>query len=108
VGYSMFMTSPPPVSPDFHSRWAKFEERYGDLARASDAAWAAALTPGERLAIVDGLLSSVRDVRQRAGDWDEVEARAWQAALEERRDQVAAFRRLDEVQRGCGPSADAR
>jgi hypothetical protein len=85
-----------------------YEERYGDLARASDAAWAASLTPLERLAIVDGLLSGVRNVRERAGDWDEVEARAWQAVLEERRGQVAAFHRLDEVQRGFSPSADAR
>jgi hypothetical protein len=102
------MTHPSPASQDLRSRWEMYEERYGDLARASDAAWAASLTPLERLAIVDGLLSSVRNVRERAGDWDEVEARAWQAVLEERRGQVAAFHRLDEVQRGFSPSADAR
>ncbi|MEI6257106.1 MAG: hypothetical protein WCQ77_10730 [Planctomycetota bacterium] len=50
-------------------RWTLFEERFGDRARASDAAWASRLTPGERLAVVDGLFASVRTVREQAGDW---------------------------------------
>jgi len=102
----MSTSTQPPQDP--RRRWAIYQERYGGLARASDAAWAASLTPAERLAIVDGLPAGVRGVRERAGDWDEVDARSWQATLEERAAQVAAFRRLDEVNRGRDPAADAR
>lgn len=107
LGYSGTMSTPPQPPQDPRHRWAIYEERYGALARASDAAWAASLTPADRLAVVDGLLAGVRGVRERAGDWDEADTRSWQAALEERRAQVAAFRRLDEVNRGRGPAADA-
>lgn len=101
------MSTPAQPPQDPRRRWAIYEERYGGLARASDAAWVASLTPADRLAIVDGLLASVRSVRERVGDWNEVDARGWQAALQERAAQVAAFRRFDEVNRGRRPTADA-
>ena len=106
-GYAASMAPPTQPPQDPRRRWAVYEERYAGLARASDAAWVASLTPADRLAIVDSLLASVRAVRERAGDWEEVDARAWQAALEERAVQVTAFCRLVEVTRGCGPATDA-
>lgn len=88
-------------------RWDLFEAICGDRVRAGDAAWAASLSPAERLAVADDLLTTIRDVRVAAGDWQAVDDRAWCETLAERDRQVAAFRRLDEVTHGSGPVADA-
>lgn len=88
-------------------RWDVFEAICGDRVRAGDVAWAASLSPAERLAVADDLLSTIRAVRVAAGDWQAVDDRAWCETLTERDRQVAAFRRLDEVTHGSGPVADA-
>ena len=88
-------------------RWDLFEAICGDRVRAGDAAWAATLSPAERLAVADDLLTTIRAVRVAAGDWQAVDDRAWCETLAERNRQVAAFRRLDEVTHGSGPVADA-
>lgn len=88
-------------------RWDLFEAICGDRVRAGDAAWAASLSPAERLAVADDLLTTIRGVRVAAGDWQAVDDRAWCETLAERDRQVAAFRRLDEVTHGSGPVADA-
>ncbi len=88
-------------------RWDLFEAICGDRVRAGDAAWAASLSPAERLAVADDLLTTIRAVRVAAGDWQAVDDRAWCETLAERDRQVAAFRRLDEVTDGSGPVADA-
>jgi hypothetical protein len=92
--------------PNHPARWAVFEERFGKRARASDVDWMARLTPAGRLDVVEALLTTVRTVREAAGQWAEVDARAWQAALDERRRLVAAFHRLDEVRGGHEPAAN--
>lgn len=89
-------------------RWELFESLCGDRARASDAAWARGLSPGERLAVVDDLFLTVRAARRAAGDWRQVDDLAWQQTLEDRIRQVAAFRRFDEATGGTRPVADAR
>ena len=88
-------------------RWDLFEAICGERVRAGDAAWAATLSPAERLAVADDLLTTIRAVRVAAGDWQAVDDRAWCETLAERNRQVAAFRRLDEVTHGSGPVADA-
>ena len=88
-------------------RWGLLDERYGALIRASDTAWAKTLSPADRLAIVEELLGVARAAHERAGDWGAVDDRAWRETLAERRRLAAAFHRLDEVQRGCTPLADA-
>ncbi len=74
--------------------------------RASDVTWAGALSPAERLAVADDLFVTVRDVRLAAGDWQQVDDRAWEATLAARLHDVTAFRRLDEVNRGSSPLAN--
>ncbi len=101
---------PTSVSP--RHRWQLFEQLCGERVRASDEAWARGLLPAGRLAVLDDLFLSVRAARLAAGDWDAVEAAAWQETLSERMRQVRAFRRLDEARRaeamrGTGTLADA-
>ncbi len=97
----------PALTSPYRRRWDLFEAICGDRVRADDAAWAAALSPAERLAVADDLLTTIRAVRVAAGDWEAVDNRAWCETLAERDRQVAAFRRLDEVTHGTGPVADA-
>ena len=87
-------------------RWNLFEALAGERVRASAAAWAAALSPAQRLAVADDLCVTVRDVRRAAGDWQEIDDRAWEATLAARIFELAAFRRLDEVNRGSSPLAN--
>lgn len=97
----------PALAGPYRRRWDLFEAICGDRVRAGDAAWAAALSPAERLAVADDLLTTIRAVRVAAGDWRAVDDRAWCETLAERNRQVAAFRRLDEVTHGTSPVADA-
>jgi len=87
-------------------RWNLFETLAGERVRASDAAWAGGLSPAQRLAVVDDLLVTVRDVRRAAGDWQEIDDRAWEATLAARIFELAAFRRFDEANRGSSPLAN--
>jgi hypothetical protein len=87
-------------------RWNLFQALAGERVRASDAAWAGALSPRERLAVADDLLVTVRHVRLAAGDWQEIDDRAWEATLAARIHDVAAFRRLDEANLGSSPLAN--
>jgi hypothetical protein len=79
----------------------------GTFVRASDTAWAKTLSPADRLAIVEDLFGVAYAAHERAGDWGAVDDLAWRETLAERRRLAAAFHRLDEVQRGCTPLADA-
>jgi hypothetical protein len=88
-------------------RWGLLDERFGALARASDTAWAKTLSPADRVAIVEDLFGVAYAAHERAGDWGAVDDLAWRETLAERRRLAAAFHRLDEVQRGCTPLADA-
>lgn len=88
-------------------RWALFEARFGARARASDASWAKTLSPTDRLAVVEDLFGVAHAAHERAGDWGAIDGLAWRETLAERRRLAAAFHRLDEVQRGCTPLADA-
>ena len=88
-------------------RWGLLEERFGTFVRASDTAWAKTLSPADRLAIVEDLFGVAYAAHERAGDWAAVDDLAWRETLAERRRLAAAFHRLDEVQRGCTPLADA-
>lgn len=88
-------------------RWALFEERFGTRVQASDTAWAKTLSPTDRLAIVEDLFGVAYAAHERAGDWAAVDDRAWSETLAERRRLAASFHRLDEVQGGCTPPADA-
>lgn len=97
---------PEPVTGPLQ-RWDLFQELCGDQVRAGDVAWAAGLSPAARVAVADDLLTTIRAVRVAAGDWQEVDDRAWRETLDERNLHVAAFRRLDEVTHGTGPLADA-
>jgi hypothetical protein len=100
-------TSPtPPDAFAPRERWHRFEALAGERVRDSDATWAGALSPAERLAVADDLFVTVRDVRLAAGDWQQVDDRAWEATLTARIHDVAAFRRLDEVNRGSSPLAN--
>ena len=82
--------STPPASAA-HARWAEFDRRYGDQARSSDAVWATSLSPAKRIAIVEDLFATVRGVHEAAGDWVDIDARAWHETLEKRRRFVTAF-----------------
>ena len=97
-----------PVVPPARQRWEQFEHLCGTQVRASDASWARGLSPAERLAVVDDLLGTIRAVRVAAGDWQQVDDRAWRETLSDRIRQVEAFQRLDEASRGTRPVADAR
>lgn len=88
--------------------WSLFEAVWGDRVAASDAAWAAGLTPDARLAVVDDLFATVRAARLAGGDWAAVDEQAWKAALDERLAMVQAFRSLDEVRRGTAAPRDPR
>lgn len=88
-------------------RWALFEERFGTRVQASDTAWAKTLSPTDRLALVEDLFGVAYAAHERAGDWGAVDDRAWRETLAERRRLAAAFHRLDEVQGGRTPLADA-
>jgi hypothetical protein len=88
-------------------RWQLFEQLCGEKVRASDAAWVHGLLPAERVAVAEDLFVTVRAARVAAGDWQQVEARAWQETLSDRIQQVRAFRRYDEALRGTSPLADA-
>jgi len=94
-------------TPAPQQRWRLFEAMCGDRVRASDASWASALSPAERLAVADDLLVTVRAARIAAGDWQEVDDRNWQESLRDRLRQVQAFRRFDKATRGTSPLADA-
>ena len=94
-----------PMAPTH--RWQLFEQLYGTKVRTSDAAWVRGLLPAERVAVADDLFVTVRAARVAAGDWQQVEARAWQETLSDRIQQVRAFRRYDEALRGTSPLADA-
>jgi hypothetical protein len=87
-------------------RWQLFETLAGERVRASDAAWAGGLSPAQRLAVADDLFVTVRDVRHAAGDWQEIDDRAWEATLAARIFELAAFRSFDEVNRGSSPLAN--
>lgn len=89
-------------------RWDLFESLCGDRVRASDAAWCRSLSPAERLAVTDDLFQTVRAARRAAGDWDEVEARAWHSDLVARDRFVAAFQAFDRATHGTGTAHDAR
>jgi hypothetical protein len=88
-------------------QWALFEKHFGTRARASDADWARSLLPADRLAIVEELFNAAYAAHQSSDDWNAIDERAWRDTLAERRRLAAAFHRLDEVQRGCTPLADA-
>lgn len=89
-------------------RWEQFVYLYGTQVRGSDASWALGLSPAERLAVVDDLLGTIQAARIAAGDWQQVDDRAWRETLSDRIRQVEAFQRLDEASRGTRPVADAR
>ena len=95
-----------PSEPPRH-RWGLLETAFGDRIRESDAVWARSLSPAARIALVEELLCIARSAHEREGDWAAVEARAWAETLAERRRLVAECHRLDEVQRGTKPVADA-
>ena len=99
--------APTELLPPTH-RWQLFEELCGEKVRISDAAWVLGLLPAERLAVADDLFVTVRAARVAAGDWHQVDARAWQETLSDRIQQVQAFRRYDEALHGTSPLADAR
>ena len=94
-----------PLAPTH--RWQLFEQLCGEKVRASDAAWVHGLLPAERVAVADELFVTVRAARVAAGDWQQVDARAWQETLSDRIQQVRAFRRYDEALRGTSSLADA-
>jgi len=96
-----------PIDPP-RQRWDLFESLCGNRVRASDAAWCRSLTPPERLAVADDLFLTIRAARTAAGDWEAIEARAWQADLAARDVLVAAFRAFDQARHGTGPDRDAR
>ena len=102
----MATDTPPPDAVAPRDRWQLFEALAGERVRASDVAWAGALSPAQRLAVADDLLVTVRDVRLAAGDWQEIDDRAWEATLAARIHDVAAFRRLDEANLGISPLAN--
>jgi len=102
----MATDTPPPDAVAPRDRWQLFEALAGERVRASDVAWAGALSPAQRLAVADDLLVTVRDVRLAAGDWQEIDDRAWEATLAARIHDVAAFRRLDEANLGSSPLAN--
>jgi len=102
----MATDTPPPDAVAPRDRWQLFETLAGARVRASDAKWAGALSPAQRLAVADDLFATVRAVRLAAGDWQQVDDRAWEATLAARIHDVAAFRRLDEVNRGSSSLAD--
>ena len=95
-----------PLAPTH--RWQLFDQLCGEKVRISDAAWVLGLLPAERLAVADDLFVTVRAARVAAGDWQQVDARAWQETLSDRIQQARAFRRYDEALRGTSPLADAR
>jgi len=96
-----------PAGPPARQRWEQFEHLCGTKVRASDALWASGLSPAERLAVVDDLLGTIRAARIAAGDWQQVDDRAWRETLSDRIRQVEAFKRFDEANRGTRPVADA-
>jgi hypothetical protein len=96
-----------PALPPARQRWEQFEHLCGTKVRASDASWASGLSPAERLAVVDDLLGTIRAARIAAGDWQQVDDRAWRETLSDRIRQVEAFKRFDEANRGTRPVADA-
>ena len=102
----MSADSPPPDAIAPHQRWQLFETLCGERVRASDAEWAGGLSAAERLAVADDLFVTVREARRAAGDWQQVDDRAWQVTLEARMLEVEAFQRLDEATRGSSPLAD--
>jgi len=102
----MATDTPPTDALAPRDRWNLFETLAGERVRASDAAWARGLSPAQRLAVADDLFVTVRDVRRAAGDWQEIDDRAWEATLAARIHDVAAFRRLDEANRGSSPLAN--
>lgn len=106
--YSCLMATdtPPPDALVPRDRWQLFETLAGARVRSSDASWAGALSPRERLAVADDLFATVRAVRLAVGDWQQIDDRAWEATLAARIHDVAAFRRLDEVNRGSSPLAN--
>ncbi len=97
----------PPIDAP-RQRWDLFETLCGDRVRASDAAWCRSLSPAERLAITDDLFQAIRAARTAAGDWDAVEARAWQADLAARDRLVAAFQAFDRATHGTATAQDPR
>ena len=104
----MATDTPPTDALAPRDRWQLFETLAGERVRASAAAWAGGLSPAQRLAVADDLFVTVRDVRRAAGDWQEIDDRAWEATLAARIREVAAFRQLDEATRGSSPLANAR
>ena len=102
----MATDTPPTDALAPRDRWQLFEALAGERVRASDAAWAGALSPAQRLAVADDLFVTVRDVRRAAGDWQEIDDRAWEATLAARIFEVAAFRSFDEANRGSSPLAN--
>ena len=63
----MATDTPPTDALAPRDRWQLFEALAGERVRASDAAWALALSPAQRLAVADDLFVTVRDVRRAAG-----------------------------------------
>ena len=102
----MATDTPPPDALAPRDRWQLFEALAGERVRASDAAWAGGLSPAQRLAVADDLFVTVREVRRAAGDWQEIDDRAWEATLAARIFELAAFRRFDEANRGSSPLAN--
>jgi len=96
-----------PAQPPALQRWEQFEHLCGTKVRDSDILWASGLSPAERLAVVDDLLGTIRAARIAAGDWHQVDDRAWRETLSDRIRQVEAFKRFDEANRGTRPVADA-
>lgn len=103
----MTQETDPTAVESLQRRWDRFDKLCGDRIAASDAAWARALSPAERIAVADDLLATVRTARIAAGDWHRVDDLAWHETLNDRLRQVQAFRRLDEAIRGSSPMADA-
>lgn len=93
---------------EMKNAWRLFDSQFGRQARAAEATWARSLSPSDRMAIVEDLYLTARQVHERAADWHTVESVAWKRTLGERQRFVAALHRLRETARGPTPLADAR
>jgi hypothetical protein len=74
--------------------WATYEA----LAAESDKAWLRALMPQDKFAIYNDLFTILWNAR-REGDWERLEAWAWEQKLAMRLKFVEAFRKRDELLR---------
>ena len=85
--------------------WSYYESRKRD----ADAQWLRSLTADDRMTLYEDMFNVIESARKEVGgDWERLDRWHWEQKIALRQQMVAAFTKLDELQREHAASNDAR